>query len=130
MSGAGVRGFLRFNAVGILGAVVQLGALRLATRCLGIQYVAATLLAVEIAVLHNFVWHELWTWRELPWRGWPARLIRFELGNGVTSMISNGLLTVFFHEVVGLPVLAGNLAAMVVTGLVNFGVARYWVFQR
>lgn len=130
MSGAGARQFLRFNAVGILGAAVQLSALRLATRCLGIQYVAATLLAVEIAVLHNFVWHELWTWKDLPWRGWPARLIRFELGNGVSSMASNALLTVFFHEVAGLPVLAGNLAAMAMAGLVNFGVARRWVFQR
>ena len=125
-----MRQFLRFNAVGILGVVVQLATLRLATYSLGVPYVSATIMAVQIAVLHNFVWHELWIWSELPWRGWPVRLMRFELGNGLMSMVSNTLLTFFFHGVVGFPVVAGNLAAIVTTGLVNFGLSRYWVFQR
>lgn len=61
--------FVRFNAVGILGAAVQLAALRIGTRVIGIHYLAATVLAVEIALLHNFAWHEIWTWKSLPWRG-------------------------------------------------------------
>ena len=30
------------------------------------NYMAATALAVEPAVLHNFVWHEMYTWKHLP----------------------------------------------------------------
>jgi len=46
--------WLKFNAVGIAGTVVQLTALWLLARLSGIQYVVATGIAVEIAVLHNF----------------------------------------------------------------------------
>ena len=31
-----------------------------------ISYLTATALAVELAVLNNFVWHQLWTWRDRP----------------------------------------------------------------
>jgi dolichol-phosphate mannosyltransferase len=121
--------FIRFNTVGILGVAVQLAVLRFCTQVLGMQYVAATLVAVEFALLHNFGWHEMWTWKSLPSRGWPVRLMRFQLGNGTISLASNAVLTFALHESVGLPVVAANLAAIVITGLLNFGLAKFWVFR-
>ena len=124
-----IRQFVRFNAVGILGAAVQLAVLRVCTQSLGIQYVIATVVAVEIALLHNFAWHEMWTWRNLPRQGWPTRLVRFQLRNGVISVASNAVLTFAFHEFMKLPVLAANLAAILITALLNFRTARFWVFR-
>src|SRR5260370_17265144 len=49
--------WVRFNSVGIAGFVVQLATLWILSRGLGIHYLLATPLAVEIAVLHNFLWH-------------------------------------------------------------------------
>jgi putative flippase GtrA len=121
--------YIRFNAVGMLGAAVQLAVLHLCMRALGIQYVVATAVAVEIALLHNFAWHQMWTWKSLPWRGWPSRLMRFQLANGLISIASNAVLTIVFHEFARLPVLAANLAAIVMTALLNFGLARSWVFR-
>jgi putative flippase GtrA len=120
--------FVRFNVVGILGAVVQLAVLSLCTRAFEVPYVVATVLAVEIALLHNFCWHEIWTWQHLPWLGWRARLLRFQLGNGVLSLASNAGLTFAFHKYVGLPVIAANVVAIGMTALLNFGVAKWWVF--
>ena len=54
--------WLKFNAVGTIGIAVQLGALALLTSALRINYLLATGLAVEAAVLHNYLWHELFTW--------------------------------------------------------------------
>ena len=124
-----MKQFVRFNVVGMLGAAVQLTMLLWFTRGLGIRYVGATVGAVEIALLHNFCWHEMWTWKELPWQGWQARLLRFQMGNGVTSLASNAGLTFAFHEYVRLPVLAANVAAIAITALLNFGLARFWVFR-
>ena len=121
--------FVRFSAVGMLGAAVQLAVLYLGTRVLGIPYVAATVIAVEIALLHNFGWHEMWTWKNLPWRGWPVRLMRFQLSNGAISVASNAALTFVFHEFARLPVLAANVAAMTITALVNFHLGKRWVFR-
>jgi len=69
--------WVRFSAVGIAGTGVQLLALWLLLK-LRMNYLAATALAVEAAVLHNYVWHSLWTWR-----GLTGSLWRFQLSNGL-----------------------------------------------
>jgi putative flippase GtrA len=124
-----VKRWLRFNAVGIGGAVVQLGALALFARVFGMQYVVATILAVEVAVLHNFAWHEVWTWRGLPaderWR----RLLRFHAANGFISIASNALFTWLFKRYVGLPLLFSNVTAIALTAILNYILASTWVFK-
>jgi putative flippase GtrA len=127
--GVEVRRFVRFSVVGMLGTAMQLVALQILTRRLGIEYVRATALAVEVSLLHNFVWHEMWTWKGLPAGDWPLRLARFQLGNGVLSLGSNTVLTYAFHEAARLPVTDANLAAVAVSALMNFGIARFWVFR-
>src|SRR5437870_3053065 len=122
--------WIRFNAVGLAGAVVQLSALWFCSRVLGIHYVVSTILAVELAVLHNFAWHEAWTWRGLPVEYRWHRLIRFHLANGLASVVSNALLTWLFKQRIGLPLLAANLLAITVTSVINFCVANAWVFRR
>jgi putative flippase GtrA len=52
----------KFNFVGGMGIVVQFAALFLLKSVLHLDYLAATALAVEAAVVHNFVWHEQFTW--------------------------------------------------------------------
>ena len=62
MRGAsGLRRWCVFNGIGLAGAAVQLAVLwmLLAAR---VHYLPATILAVEAALLHNFLWHERWTW--------------------------------------------------------------------
>jgi len=54
--------FVRFNVVGAMGIAVQLAALTLLVSGLGVHYLPATALAIELSVLHNFFWHERWTW--------------------------------------------------------------------
>lgn len=124
-----MKRWLKFNAVGIAGAGVQLAALWFFARIAGVQYVLATIFAVEIAVLHNFAWHEVWTWRGMPpelrWR----RLVRFHVANGFVSIASNALFTWMLKEGIGLPLLAANLGAMGATALINFALALLWVFQ-
>lgn len=92
-------------------------------------YLWAVVLAVEIAILHNFVWHEVWTWRGKPVEDRWWRLLRFHLGNGFLSIASNVVLTTVYKEFVGLPVVAANFAAIVTAALLNFWVAQAWVFR-
>lgn len=54
----------KFNLVGGIGVLVQFGALFLLKSVLHFDYLAATAIAVELAVVHNFVWHERFTWRD------------------------------------------------------------------
>ncbi len=52
----------KFNFVGGIGIGVQFAALLLVKGVLHFNYLAATAIAVEAAVVHNFVWHEQFTW--------------------------------------------------------------------
>lgn len=124
-----MRRWLKFNTVGIAGAGVQLACLWFLARIAGVHYVVATMIAVEIALLHNFAWHEVWTWRGMPPEGRAARLLRFQLANGLVSIALNALFTWIFTQDAGLPLLSANIAAMLVTALFNFLLAALWVFQ-
>src|SRR5579863_1892781 len=75
----------RFNLVGGIGIAVQLGLLFLLKSVFHCNYLVATALAVEATVVHNFFWHERYTWvgRVQPsWRTSLIRLLRFNLTNG------------------------------------------------
>jgi putative flippase GtrA len=54
----------KFNFVGGIGIGVQFAALFLLKSVLHFDYLAATAIAVEAAVVHNFVWHEQFTWAD------------------------------------------------------------------
>jgi putative flippase GtrA len=118
----------RFNLVGIGGFALQLVVLWVLTRICGVHYLIATALAVEIAVLHNFAWHEAWTWRSVTAEGRWRRLLRFNLANGIVSIASNLLFTLLFMQWMGLPLLAANASAVILMALLNFALAESWVF--
>ena len=120
-----------FAAVGAGGFVLQMAVLYLIEHLLRWPYLLATMLAVEAAVLHNFLWHERWTWHDrhdtgaVRWR----RLVRYHLGTGVASIAGNLFITMVGVEWIGLPTLAANAAAVAATSVANFLVADRWVFR-
>jgi putative flippase GtrA len=59
----------KFNLVGGMGIAVQFAGLFLLKSVLHFNYLAATAIAVEAAVVHNFVWHEQFTWADRRRRG-------------------------------------------------------------
>ena len=120
--------WLKFNAVGGIGLLVQLGTLWLLERVIGVQYLLATVLAVEAAVLHNFVWHQLWTWRGRPHRSVLFRLVRFHLANGLVSLVANFVLMALFVGVLHMRLIPANLLSVGIAGILNFGLAELWVF--
>ena len=122
--------FLRFNGVGVLGFALQLGVLAWLVR-FGVHYLAATALAVEIAVLLNFVWHERWTWRDRSGRGAEraGRLWRFHASNGLISLAGNLVLMRLIVGLLGLPPVAANLIAVVLCSFLNFSASDRFVFR-
>ena len=112
-----------FNLVGVLGFAVQLGMLFLLKHIVRLDLVWATALAVEIAVLHNFVWHEHVTWAGVisPMRhGVLGRLARFHLANGLISIAGNVVLTWLLVRFGRLPYLLANAASVVACSIANF----------
>ncbi len=123
--------FGRFNLVGLLGAAWQLLLLWLLTKCFHMPGLAAAPLAVEIVILHNFLWHERFTWSDRPLQTMRQRIIRlarFHLGNGVISLLGNTVLTYCFVDRLNAPLLPSAMGAITVCSLANFLIADRWVY--
>ena len=122
--------FWRFNGVGALGFAVQLGVLALLLR-VGVHYLLATVVAVEAAVLHNFLWHERWTWRDRPAAGRARfeRLWRFHALNGAISLGGNLLLMRLLVGSLGVPAIPANLCSVIACAFLNYGASNRLVFR-
>ncbi len=125
------RRVFAFAAVGAAGLAVQLATFTVLTRATGLHYALASVLGVELAVVHNFAWHERWTWADRPAasaRGRLARLAGFHLSNGVVSIVGTLGFTVAFVEDAGLSPALANLTAVAATGALNFLASDRLVF--
>ena len=130
MRGKGWHRPAKFAFVGAIGIAVQIAALRWFVG-FGCGYLPATIMAVETALLHNFVWHEKFTWRDrnkLTAVGCGSRLLRFYLSNGLISIAGNVLLMRMFVGDLGMGIVPANLASITVCCLTNFLASDRWVF--
>lgn len=126
------RRWLKFSSVGAIGVGVQLAALTMLAGWLGVNYLVATALAVEAAVLHNFLWHERWTWADrasLNGAEVVRKLLRFNLTTGAVSILGN---LFFMRLLVGnlhLHYFYAHLLTIGACSLLNFLASERFVFQ-
>ena len=117
-----------------MGAAIQLLLLYFATKEFDLPSVAAMPVAAEIALLHNFVWHECFTWRD---RGVlratspgqiAARLGRFQIASGLISLGGNTIAMYFLVQRLEVPAMPAAVAAMALCSVVNFLATDRWVY--
>lgn len=140
--------WLKFNLVGAIGIGVQFATLFLLKSVLDFDYLFATAFAVEAAVVHNFVWHEQFTWVDrikpdrikldrikLPvlepcWRQSLQRFLRFNLTAGAVSLVGNLALMKVMVGQGHMNYLLANAIAITLCSIANFLVSDQWVFER
>jgi putative flippase GtrA len=125
----GVR-WLKFNAVGGLGIAVQLVVLTALKAELHFNYLSATALAVEAAVVHNFLWHEKFTWADRASGGSFARFLKFNMSTGLVSIAGNILLMKLLVDALALRFLIANGIAITTCSLFNFAMSDEFIFPR
>jgi putative flippase GtrA len=97
-----------------------------------LNYLLATALAVETAVLHNFLWHERWTWADRFVQGRQGsfkRLLQFNLTTGAVSIVGNLVFMRVFVGTLGVHFLVANLMTIAACSVLNFLVSDKVVFQ-
>jgi len=127
------RRWFAFNLVGGLGILIQLSTLAALTAWVGLHYLLATGLAVEVAVLHNFVWHERWTWSDRAGQDKPGRwkrLLRFQVANGALSVGGNLLLMQLLAGRWAMNYTLANVVSITVCSILNFLASDRLVFER
>lgn len=108
----------RFGIVGASGVLVNNAVLFLLHGALGWHLILASVVAVETAIVNNFIWNDMWTFSERT----PARFrfLRFNL-------VSLGGLVVNTGALAGIVALTG--VHYLVANLVAIGVAMAWNFS-
>jgi len=123
---------MKFNVVGGIGIGVQLAALAVLRSWLKLDYLVSAGLAVETAVIHNFLWHERFTWADRPATR-PVqsvvRLAKFNVSNGAVSIVGNLALMRLLVGEFKFNYVASNIVAIALCSVVNFLLGDRFVFE-
>jgi putative flippase GtrA len=116
--------------VAVLGFAVQVILIELLAHNLAWPMTPSTVVAVEVAVLHNFFWHERWTWRHrTTGSNRLQRLALFHATNGLTSIAGNVAFTEILLHTSTMNSLARSGVSVALTGVLNFIAADRLVFK-
>ena len=136
--------FLRFAAVGVIGAIIDFGIMNLLTQIFGVALVPAGTVSFICAIISNFIWNRYWTYPESRSRSITKQLAMFFLVNiagmviriPILHFMERPLLS-FFENInwelqIGAEFLAKNFTLALAVGIVmlwNFFVNRYWTYN-
>jgi putative flippase GtrA len=123
--------WIQFNTVGAMGFAIQLGSLALLLHIIEPHFLWASVLAVEISVVHNFLWHWKWTWadrRRSSVRGMIDALFRFNLSNGVISIAGTLFCTGVLIDIAHVGPILANAISLLPCCVLNFLVSDRLIF--
>ncbi|MBI2939172.1 MAG: GtrA family protein [Chloroflexi bacterium] len=118
--------FLRFCVVGLSGVVVNYALLFTLHGLLRLPLLIASAIAVQTAIVNNYLWNHWWTWAAGPLtlgRGLKFNFV--SLGGLVISVAALNLLVSWLS----LHYLIANLVAIGIAMIWNFAVNSAWTFQ-
>lgn len=115
---------LKFACVGIIGVGVNTGALYIFSRWLGLPLVAASAIAVELAIIGNYFLNSRWTFARS-----AASVGRFTKFN-LASLFGLGLnvMIVWLLVRAGIYFLAANLFGIAAGFASNYALSSIWVW--
>jgi putative flippase GtrA len=136
--------FLKFAAVGALGAVIDFGVMNLLTQAAGMPLVAAGTISLLVAVTSNFIWNRYWTYPDSRSRRFTQQLsmffavniagvaIRLPILHFIEPPLIKVLERIHVRGALSPEFLAKNLTLALAVGIVmlwNFYVNRYWTYN-
>lgn len=121
------RRFAKFGLVGATGVVVNLGLLAALTEILGVHYLLSAAVALEVSILSNFTFNDLWTFRDRRPGRWWNRLGRFNTIS-LGALFVNLLVLALLVEVLAMHYLAAELVAIGVSFLANYAGNISWTY--
>ena len=137
--------FLRFLAVGIIGAAVDFGIENLLHRFIGLPYVLSGAISFICAILSNFYWNRVWTYPDSRSKPIFSQLLQFAFVNivglairiPILNFVEPPLARLFYllpdrYMVLPPDAIGENATLAIAVGIVlfwNFFVNRYWTYS-
>lgn len=120
--------FVKFGIVGASGIIVNNGILWLLTHQ-GLGDVASSVIATETAIITNFIGNSVWTWSHHREGSWGKRFLLFQGISVFAGILTVGLFW-SFKNLLGMPLLIANTAAIGITFLVNYALNSTFTWRK
>jgi len=120
-----IRNVIKFGIVGISGIIVNTGILYILSEFFGIFYIISSLFAIELSIINNFIWNDLWTFGHEKQKISKVtnRFFSYHIVS-IGGMVINIGVLVFLTEVLGIYYLISNLLGILIAFSWNFLVNR------
>ena len=122
-----IRQFFRFCAVGSLGASINFGVFYILFKVYSVHYIASSLIGFFVSAAIIFIFNRQWTFC-VRHSHITKQFIYFNALIGF-SFIANGSVIYFVTSHLHIIPEVSQLAAMVVTTIINFSGSKLWVFR-
>jgi dolichol-phosphate mannosyltransferase len=123
----GVRRFLEYCVVGVSGIVVNEGLLWLLTEWGGWHFIISGAIAIELSILSNFVFNDLWAFNDRRSGNYFFRMLKFNFSRILTGILNLGILWGLTQ--IGLNYLLSNLIGIAVAMIFGFTLCLRWVWK-
>ena len=121
--------FMKYSLVGVSGVFVNLGIYLFLTRYYEISEVVAPLIAIESALISNFILNNFWTFgKRITQSRIRVKFVKFHLVSGFSALINySAFLTLFL--VFGLYDILANLIGIGLAAIVNYLINSNWTWK-
>ena len=121
--------FMKYSLVGVSGVFVNLGLYLFLTRYYEISELVAPLIAIESALISNFILNNFWTFgKRITQSRIRVKFVKFHLVSGFSALINySAFLTLFL--VFGLYDISANLIGIGLAAIVNYLINSNWTWK-
>ena len=121
--------FMKYSLVGVSGVFVNLGLYLFLTRYYEISELVAPLIAIESALISNFILNNFWTFgKRITQSRIRVKFVKFHLVSGFSALINySTFLTLFL--VFGLYDILANLIGIGLAAIVNYLINSNWTWK-
>ena len=121
--------FMKYSLVGVSGVFVNLGLYLFLTRYYEISEVVAPLIAIESALISNFILNNFWTFgKRITQSRIRVKFIKFHLVSGLSALINYSVFLILFL-VFGLFDILANLIGIGLAAIVNYLINSNWTWK-
>ncbi len=132
LSLARARRAAKFGAVGASGVLVNMLVLWFIKERTSMPLWLASGVAIELAILNNFVWNYHWTFVDRQAgasQHWAKALLKYHLAVSVAA-VSNFIILWLLHERLSMNYLLANALGIVCGFAINYLFSEHWVFRK
>ncbi len=120
---------VRFGLVGLSGILVNMGLLYALTEIAGLYYLVSAAIAIELSIVNNFVWNDVWTFKSAKNLGGNFQRFWSFQAVSMAGLAVNMSLLCLLADVAGVCYLFANLAGIFVAFAWNYAANRHYTWR-